>query len=99
MKKADMIKLVSERASIRSKDAVLAIKALIQVIQKGLNEGENITLSGLGTFKMKVRKARNGRNIKTGEIIRVPAGYKVSFKPTIKFRKAVENFSPKNQTK
>ena len=99
MKKADMINLVSQRAGIRSKDAVLAIKALIKVIQKGLNEGENITLSGLGTFKMKLRKARNGRNIKTGETVYVPAGYKVSFKPTIKFKKAVEKFSPKNQTK
>jgi nucleoid DNA-binding protein len=99
MKKADIIKHVCEKSGIRSKDAALAIKALIKVIQNGLSDGESITLSGLGTFKMKNRKARNGRNIKTGEIIRVPAGYKVSFKPTIKFRKAVEKFSPKKPTK
>jgi nucleoid DNA-binding protein len=86
MKKPDVIKLIAENAGLTQNDANLAVKALVKVIQDGLKKGELISLSGLGSFRAKPRKARIGRNPKTGDIVPVPPGRKVSFKPTTKLR-------------
>jgi predicted histone-like DNA-binding protein len=89
MKKSDVIKQVANISGLTQGDANKAIKALIKVIQKCLKNGETISLSGLGSFRAKSRKARQGRNPKTGEIIPIPPGKKISFKPTTTLRKII----------
>ncbi|MDR3049177.1 MAG: HU family DNA-binding protein [Elusimicrobiota bacterium] len=91
MKKPDVVKLIAESSGLTQNDANLAAKALVKVIQEGLKNGELISLSGLGSFRVKARKARMGRNPKTGDIVPVPSGRKVSFKPTTKLRKLIQN--------
>ncbi|OGS19381.1 MAG: hypothetical protein A2219_06165 [Elusimicrobia bacterium RIFOXYA2_FULL_50_26] len=90
MKKPEVVKRVSDVAGITQGDANRAIKALVKVIQDAMKQGETISLSGLGSFRTKARKARQGRNPKTGEIIPVPPGRKISFKPTTTLRKLIQ---------
>ena len=90
MKKPDVVKQVADLSGLNLGDTNSAIKALVKVIQDALKSGEVVSLSGLGSFRSKARKARQGRNPKTGEIIPVPAGKKVSFKPTTTLRKMIQ---------
>ncbi len=90
MKKPDIVKQVADLSGLNLGDANNAIKALVKVIQEALKKGEVVSLSGLGSFRSKPRKARQGRNPKTGQIIPVPAGKKVSFKPTTTLRKMIQ---------
>ena len=90
MKKPDVIKQVAENSGLTRGQANIAIKSLIKVIQDNLIKGETVSLSGLGSFRAKDRKARQGRNPKTGTIVPVPAGKKVSFKPTTTLRKLIQ---------
>jgi len=90
MKKPDVVKQVSDASGLTQGDANRSIKALVKIIQNALKNGEVISLSGLGSFRTKPRKARQGRNPKTGEVIPVPEGKKVSFKPTTTLRKLIQ---------
>jgi len=90
MKKPDVVKQVSEVSELTQGDSNRAIKALVKVIQEAMKRGEVVSLSGLGSFRAKPRKARQGRNPKTGEIIPVPPGKKISFKPTTTLRKLIQ---------
>ncbi|MDR2436584.1 MAG: HU family DNA-binding protein [Endomicrobium sp.] len=89
MKKTDIIKKVADASGLTQGDANKAIKALVKVIQLTLKTGGVISLSGLGSFRAKPRKERLGRNPKTGDIIPIPPGKKVSFKPTTTLRKII----------
>lgn len=90
MKKPDVVKQVADCSGLTQTNANIAIKALVKVIQDNLKKGEIVSLSGLGSFRTKNRKARQGRNPKTGTIVPVPAGKKVSFKPTTTLRKLIQ---------
>ncbi|MBQ3834990.1 MAG: HU family DNA-binding protein [Elusimicrobia bacterium] len=90
MKKPDFIKQVAENSGLTRVQVNKAIKALVKVIQDNLAKGDTVSLSGLGSFKAKDTKPKQGRNPKTGDIIPVPAGKKVSFKPTATLRKIIK---------
>ncbi len=67
------------------------VKALIKVIAQSVQSGEKVTLSGLGTFRIKARKAKPARNLQTGETVYLPAGKKISFKPSLSFKRLLKN--------
>lgn len=90
MKKTDIIKQIVEYSGLTQVQANVAVKALVKVIQDNLVKGDTVSLSGLGSFKSKDRKPRQGRNPKTGTVIPVPAGKKVSFRPTTTLRKLIQ---------
>jgi nucleoid DNA-binding protein len=89
MKKPDVVKQVADISGLTQGGSNKAIKALVKVIQITLKNGGVISLSGLGSFRTKSRKARQGRNPKTREMILIPPGKKVSFKPTTTLRKII----------
>jgi nucleoid DNA-binding protein len=89
MKKPDVIKQVADVSGLTKGDVNKALKALVKVIQISLKNVEILSLSGLGSFRAKSRKERLGRNPKTGKIIPIPPGKKVSFKPTTTLRKII----------
>jgi predicted histone-like DNA-binding protein len=89
MKKPDVIKQVANVSGLTQGKANKAIKALVKVIQSTLKNGDVISLSGLGSFRVKLRKAKQGRNPKTKELIPVPSGKKVSFRSTPTLRKII----------
>jgi nucleoid DNA-binding protein len=72
MNKADLIEEVAKVTSSK-KEAALAVDAVIAAIQKSLKKGNAVTLVGFGTFDVKKRKARTGRNPQTGKAIKIAA--------------------------
>ena len=73
MNKNELINAVAERANINKKDAEIAVSATFEAITDALCEGEKIQLVGFGSFEVKKREARVGRNPKTKETIEIPA--------------------------
>ncbi|HAM49403.1 MAG TPA: integration host factor subunit alpha [Nitrospiraceae bacterium] len=87
MTKADLIEKVTEKAGFTRADAEKATNALVESIIEALKTGENITLQGFGTFKVKDRPARKARNPRTGEEINVPASKSAAFSPANTLKK------------
>ncbi|MGJ7904081.1 HU family DNA-binding protein [Lysobacter sp. 1R34A] len=80
MNKADLVGAVAETAELSKTDATAAVDALIDVVTKALKQGDTVTLVGFGTFQVRARAARQGRNPKTGETIKIAASKNPSFK-------------------
>ena len=69
MNKTELIAAVAEKADLSKKDAEAAITAAVDAIAEALTQGEKVQLVGFGSFEVKTRAARVGRNPKTGEEI------------------------------
>jgi DNA-binding protein HU-beta len=80
MNKADLINQIAESATITKATAGKVVQSIQKSIAAALQEGENVTLIGFGTFSVKERAARTGRNPQTGEEIQIPAKKVVKFK-------------------
>jgi DNA-binding protein HU-beta len=81
MKKTDLVEKVKELAALESKAAAeRALNAVLGGIEAGLQKDGEVQLIGFGTFRVKDRPARDGRNVKTGEKIRIKASKTVAFK-------------------
>ena len=72
MNKGDLINEVAKALNTK-KEAQDAVESIISSITKALGKGDSVTLTGFGTFKVAKRKARKGRNPKTGEEIKIKA--------------------------
>ena len=72
MTKADLISAVAE-TGMSKKEAAAAVDAVIDAIKGALAKGEKVSLTGFGSFSVKKRKARTGRNPQTGKAIRIKA--------------------------
>lgn len=81
MTKADLIESMAAGAGLSKTDAGKALDAAIDSIVSGMKKGEKITIVGFGTFSVTRRKARKGRNPKTGEAIDIPASNAPKFSP------------------
>jgi nucleoid DNA-binding protein len=73
MNKEQLIERVAMRASLSKKDANAALDAILEGITGSLRKGEKVTLVGFGSFVVRKRKPREGRNPQTGAKIRIPA--------------------------
>lgn len=73
MNKAELINAVAEKADVSKKDAEAVISATLETITAALKEGDKVQLVGFGSFEVKKRAARMGRNPKTKEAIEIPA--------------------------
>ena len=80
MNKAELINVVSAAAEVSQKDAETVITATLDAITDALKEGEKVQLVGFGSFEVKKRAARVGRNPKTKEPIEIPASTVPVFK-------------------
>ena len=69
MNKTELIAAVAEKADLSKKDAEAAITATVDAITEALTQGEKVQLVGFGSFEVKTRAARVGRNPRTGEEI------------------------------
>ena len=82
MNKTELISVTAQNAGIARKDAERIINAAIDAITAALTEGDKVQLSGFGSFEVKDREARVGRNPHTKESIEIPAtkvpGFKAS---------------------
>ncbi len=80
MNKAELIDAVAEGADISKAAATRAVDTMIEQVTNTLKKGDQVTLVGFGTFSVKARAARTGRNPRTGEPINIPASNNPSFK-------------------
>ena len=87
MNKAELINAAALKADVSKKDAEAVITAALDAITAALAEGEKVQLVGFGSFEVKKRAARLGRNPKTKEAIEIPA----SVVPTFKAGKALKD--------
>ena len=82
MNKTELIAVAAEYAGMSKKDAERLLNAAIDAITISLSKGEKVALSGFGTFEIKEREARVGRNPHTRESIEIPATRVPAFKPS-----------------
>lgn len=73
MNKTQLIDVVANKTGLKKKDAEAAVVAVIESIEEALKSGEKVQLIGFGTFEVKERAARTGRNPATGEAIEIAA--------------------------
>ncbi|MDE5413825.1 MAG: HU family DNA-binding protein [Bacillaceae bacterium] len=89
MNKTDLINSVAEQAEISKKDAAKAVDAVFESITDALKDGGKVQLVGFGSFEVRERSARKGRNPQTGEEIEIPATKNPAFKPGKQLKDAV----------
>lgn len=80
MNKAELVKAVADSAELSQTEAGRAVDAVIDVITNALKKGDSVAIAGFGTFAAKHRKAREGRNPRTGETVKIPAKTSGAFK-------------------
>ena len=80
MNKTDLIDAVASEADVSKAEAARVVDALIDSITRALKKGDTVTLVGFGTFQVRERAARSGRNPKTGETIKIDASKNPAFK-------------------
>jgi DNA-binding protein HU-beta len=80
MKKADLVNRMAEKAELNKKQAEAALDAFVETVREALQNGERVQLIGFGTFEVRDRAARKGRNPGTGEEILIPASKVPAFK-------------------
>ncbi|MBK7874604.1 MAG: HU family DNA-binding protein [Planctomycetes bacterium] len=80
MNKSHLIAHVAEELRTSKLQAALLVETVLKGIQKGLESDQSVTLTGFGTFELKPRKARVGRNPHTGEPISIAPGKRVGFR-------------------
>ncbi len=80
MNKTELTDLVAKKANLSKKDSEKALKAVLDGITDGLVKGDKVQLVGFGTFEVRSRKAREGRNPATGETIKIEASKTPAFK-------------------
>jgi len=81
MTKADLVEMVAERSDLPRKQADEAVQVILESIIGALSRGEKVELRGFGSFRIRRRGERNGRNPKTGDRVHVPPKKIPYFKP------------------
>ena len=89
MNKAELIDVVAEAADISKASATRAVDAITDAITASLKKEEQVTIVGFGTFSLRKRAARSGRNPRTGETISIKASNVPGFKPGKALKDAV----------
>ena len=80
MNKTELVAAIAEKTDLTKKDAELALTAVVESITEALEKGDKVQLIGFGSFEVKNRAARTGRNPKTKEAIEIPASKYPVFK-------------------
>ncbi|MCC9623684.1 HU family DNA-binding protein [Thalassospira sp. MA62] len=90
MNKTELIQAVTEKADVSKKEATKIVEATFESITEALQNGEKIQLIGFGTFEVRERAARKGRNPRTKEDIEIPASKVPAFKAGKALKDAVK---------
>ncbi len=89
MNKQDLVEAVAKELDTSKAQGERAVSAVLSGISKGLKKDKSVQLIGFGTFLVKKRKARKGRNPQTGETINIKASKTVGFKAGQKFKEMI----------
>lgn len=89
MNKAELITSMAEKSNLTKKDVEVVLKAFIESVEEALEKGEKVQLVGFGTFEVRERAARVGRNPRTREEIQIPESKVPVFKAGKEFKDKV----------
>jgi DNA-binding protein HU-beta len=81
MRKADLVNAISEKTGVAKVDVLVTLEELFKEIKSTMTKGENVYIRSFGSFVIKRRAKKVGRNIKKGKSIEIPEHYIPSFKP------------------
>lgn len=90
MNKSELIAAIAEKGELSKKDADKALAAFIATVEKALKKGDKVQLVGFGTFEVRKRGARTGRNPQTKQTIKIAASKAPVFKAGKAFKDAVK---------
>ena len=85
MRKVDLINKISDKTGIAKVDVLVAIESFFKEVKESLREGENVYVRGFGSFIVKKRAEKIGRNIKANKPVVIPEHYIPAFKPAKTF--------------
>ena len=86
MNRTEMIEQISQETSLPKGDVTKVLTAFCDMVKSTLKTKKDVRLTGFGTFSLNERKARTGRNPKTGQSIQIPAATYPKFKPGKEFK-------------
>lgn len=89
MTKIDLVEKISEQMGVKKIEAVDLVESVLSLMKQTLETGETLKISGFGSFVVKQKKDRRGRNPQTGEAITIEARRILSFKPSNMLRDAI----------
>lgn len=89
MNQAELIETVATTAGIKKTEAAKVVQAVFEGISSALGRGEEVRLAGFGIFEIAERAEREGRNPRTGDIVKIAASKAPKFKPAKQLRDAV----------
>ncbi len=89
MNKSELVSAVAGKVSLTKKDTEKVVSAVFESVKEAMSEGEKVQIIGFGTFDVRERKAREGRNPSTGEPIQISAAKVPTFKPGKALKDAV----------
>lgn len=90
MNRTELIKQVAQEANLTQKDATASVQAVLDQITQALAKGDSVQLIGFGTFEVRERSARTGRNPQTGEEMFILGGKTPAFKAGKSLKEAVK---------
>lgn len=90
MTKADIVSKISEKLGLEKNDVQAVVESLMQEVKTSLEDGENVYLRGFGSFIIKTRAEKLGRNISKNTTVKIPAHNIPSFKPAKIFVEGVK---------
>jgi DNA-binding protein HU-beta len=90
MNKNSLVNMLASKTGMTKKAAADALEAILSTIVSSLQKGDKVTLTGFGTFEVRSRKARTGRNPQTGEEITIPARNVAAFRAGKALKEAVK---------
>ena len=91
MRKADLINNISDKTGIPKVDVLVTVETMLKEIKNSLINGENLYIRGFGSFIVKKRAAKIGRNIKKNVAVHIPEHYIPAFKPSKEFVQEVKS--------
>ena len=89
MNKTELVAAVAKETEVTKKDTAAVLDAAIAAITKALKKGEKVQLIGFGTFEVRKRAARVGKNPQNGEVVKIPASKAPAFKAGAALKQAV----------
>jgi integration host factor alpha subunit len=81
MTKADLVETLFASLQIPKKDSAEIVEAILETVKEAVENGETVKIAGFGTFHVRAKKTRVGRNPKTGASMEIPARRVLAFRP------------------
>lgn len=91
MRKADLVNTIADKTGVPKVDVLVTLESFFKEVKDSLKEGENVYVRGFGSFIVKKRAKKVGRNIKKNVAIEIPEHYIPAFKPAKVFVESVKS--------